>query len=110
MTLQLKKNLKHKLNLDFLLLYQEPIIKGGGGGKGQDKIQTTGYPLSFYGSLPFCVRQIACVAGVRKGRERELRRKTTREGGGRKGTPARKPLFSPSRLLVKKKITKITQL
>ena len=32
MTLQLKKNLKHKLNLDFLLLYQEPIIKGGGGG------------------------------------------------------------------------------
>ena len=26
MTLQLKKNLKHKLNLDFLLLYQEPII------------------------------------------------------------------------------------
>ena len=32
-----------------------------------------------------------------------------REGGVRRGTPARKPLFSPSRLLIKK-ITKITQL
>ena len=31
------------------------------------------------------------------------------EGGGRKGTPARKALFSPSRLLIKR-ITKITQL
>ena len=45
---------------------------------------------------------IACVAGVRKGRGRELGRETTREGGGRRGTPARKPLFSPSRLLIKK--------
>ena len=52
---------------------------------------------------------LACVAGVRKGRGRELGRETTREGGGRRGTPARKPLFSPSRLLIKK-ITKITQL
>ena len=52
---------------------------------------------------------IACVAGVRKGRGRELGRETTRERGGRKGTPARKPLFSPSRLLIKR-ITKITQL
>ena len=51
--------------------------------------------------------EIACVAGVRKGRE--LGRETTREGGGRRGTPARKPLFSPSRLLIKK-MTKITQL
>ena len=34
MTLQLKKKLKHKLNLDFLSLYQEPIIKGGRGGGG----------------------------------------------------------------------------
>ena len=50
---------------------------------------------------------LACVAGVRKGRGRELGRETTREGGGRRGTPARKPLFSPSRLLIKK-ITKIT--
>ena len=32
-----------------------------------------------------------------------------REGGVRRGTPARKPLFSPSRPLIKK-ITKITQL
>ena len=45
---------------------------------------------------------VACVAGVRKGRGRELGRETTREGGGRRGTPARKPLFSPSRLLIKK--------
>ena len=52
---------------------------------------------------------IACVAGVRKGRGRELGRETTREGGGRKETPARKPLFSPSRLLIKR-ITKITLL
>ena len=61
MTSQLQKNVKHKLNLDFLFLYQEQIIKGGVGEKGQEKIQTTGYPLSFYGSLPFFVRQIACV-------------------------------------------------
>ena len=53
---------------------------------------------------------ITCVAGVRKGRGRELGRETTRErggrreegGGGRKGTPARKPLFSPYRLLIKR--------
>ena len=36
---------------------------------------------------------IACVAGVRKGRGKELRRASKREGGGRRGTPARKPLF-----------------
>ena len=53
--------------------------------------------------------QLACVAGVRKGKGRELGRETRREGGGRRGTPARKPLFSPSRLLIKK-VTKITQL
>ena len=52
---------------------------------------------------------LACVEGVRKGRGRELRREATRKGGGRRGTLARKPLFSPSRLLIKK-ITKITQL
>ena len=46
--------------------------------------------------------QQACVAGVRKGRGRELGRETRREGGGRRGTPGRKPLFSPSRLLIKK--------
>jgi len=45
---------------------------------------------------------VACVAGFRKGRGRELRHKTTREGGGRRGMPASKPLFSPSRLLIKK--------
>ena len=37
-----------------------------------------------------------------KGKGRELGRETTREGGGRRGTPARKPLFLPSRLLIKK--------
>ena len=59
---------------------------------------------------------IACVADVRKEMGRELGRESTRErggrreeGGGRRGTPARKPLCSPSRLLIKK-ITKITQL
>ena len=58
MTSQLKKKLKHKLNLEFLFLYQEPITKGGGGiSKGQEKIKTTGWPLSLYGSLPFYVRQ-----------------------------------------------------
>ena len=46
---------------------------------------------------------LACVAGVWKRRERGLRR----EEGGRE-TPARKPLFSPSRLLIM--YAKITQL
>ena len=32
------------------------------------------------------VLPIACVAGVRKGRVRELGRETTREGGGRRGS------------------------
>ena len=45
---------------------------------------------------------LACVADVRKGRGRELGRGTTREGGGRRRTPARKPMFLPSRLLIKK--------
>ena len=43
--------------------------------------------------------EVAWVAGVRKGRGRELGRKTSREGGGRRGTP-----------ILIKKITKITQL
>ena len=63
------------------------------------------FSAEFGYSSPLCGRclatLLACIAGVRKGREREL--------GGRRGTPARKPLFSPSRLLIKK-ITKITQL
>ena len=46
--------------------------------------------------------QLACVAGIRKGRGRELGRETAREGGGRRGTPANKPLFSPFQLLIKK--------
>ena len=48
MTLPLKKNLKHKLNLDFLLLYQEPIIKGGGGVKDKTKFkpQVTHFPFT----------------------------------------------------------------
>ena len=47
MTLQLKKNLKHKLNLDFLSLYQEPI-KGGGGIKDKKKFkpQVTHFPFT----------------------------------------------------------------
>ena len=52
---------------------------------------------------------VACVAGVRKGRGRELGRETAREGGGSWRTPASEPLFWPSRLLIKK-ITKIMQL
>ena len=54
-----------------------------------------------------CHEGLACVAGVRRGRGRgrELGHETTGEGGGRRGTPTRKPLFSPSRLLIKK-ITK----
>ena len=42
------------------------------------------------------------MAGVRKGRGRELGRETACERGGRRGTPASKPLFSPSRLLMEK--------
>ena len=54
MTLQLKKNLKHKLNLDFLLLYQEPIIKGGGGGiKDKRKFKPQVAALSFTGLCLF---------------------------------------------------------
>ena len=54
---------------------------------------------------------LACVVGFHKGRgtEKELGHETMCEGGGRRGTPARKPLFLPSRLLIKK-ITEITQL
>ena len=39
---------------------------------------------------------MACVAGVRKGRGRELGRQTTREGGGRRGGLG-VPFLSPSR-------------
>ena len=55
---------------------------------------------------------IACVgsvAGVRKGRGRVLGRQTARERGERRGTPASKPLFLPSRPLMEK-ITQISQL
>ena len=41
---------------------------------------------------------MACVAGVRKGREKELGRETTREGGGRRGGLGfGVPFLSPSR-------------
>ena len=40
-----------------------------------------------------------------KGPGRELGRETAREGGGRRGTPESKPLFSPFRLLIKKNNT-----
>ena len=36
------------------------------------------------------------------GKGKGIRGKTTREGGGRRETPAGKPLFSPFRLLIKK--------
>ena len=65
--------------------------------------QTTEAATKYYSYI--VKESVACVAGVRKGRGRELGRETTRERGGRRGTPARKPLFSPSRLLIKK-ITK----
>ena len=44
-----------------------------------------------------------------KGKGKGIRAPDLAEGRGRRGTPASKPLFSPSRLLIKK-ITKITQL
>ena len=57
-------------------------------------------------------RGLACVAGVWKGRERGFWARGKREGRvrreGRRETPARKPLFSPSRLLIM--YAKITQL
>ena len=48
MTSQLQKNVKHKLNLDFLFLYQEQIIKGGGGRKDKKKfkLQVTHFPFT----------------------------------------------------------------
>ena len=39
---------------------------------------------------------MACVAGVRKGRGKELGHETTREGGGRRGGLG-VPFLSPSR-------------
>ena len=48
-------------------------------------------PLKFL-KVPNFLSMMACVAGVRKGRERELGRETAREGGGR-----RVPFLSPSR-------------
>ena len=58
-----------------------------------------------------CLQSTDSLRGRRsKGKGlRESGRETTREGGGRRATPARKPLFAPSRLLIKE-ITKITQL
>ena len=35
---------------------------------------------------------LACVAGVQKGRGRELGRKTMREGGGRKGNACKEAI------------------
>ena len=36
--------------------------------------------------------KVTCVAGVRKGRGRELGLETARKGGGKRGTPESKPL------------------
>ena len=60
----------------------------------------------------FVSSKLASVAGVRKGRERELGRETTREGGGRRERLQGSHFLKPSRLLVLllKKITKVTQL
>ena len=46
------------------------------------------------------VLPIACVAGVRKGRVRELGRETTREGGGRRGSflPREPHTLSPAQI------------
>ena len=46
------------------------------------------------------VLPIACVAGVRKGRVRELGRETTREGGGRRGSflPCEPHTLSPAQI------------
>ena len=71
--------------------------------------EASGQSLTVFHWLFILYWILACVAAVRKGRGRELGRETAREEGGRRGTPARKPLFLPSRLLIKK-ITKITQL
>ena len=46
------------------------------------------------------------MAGVRKGRGRKLGRETACEGGRTRGTPASKPSFSPSRLVIEKLIKK----
>ena len=72
MTLQLKKNLKHKLNLDFLSLYQEPI-KGGGGIKDKKKFKPQVAAL-------FLLRVFAflCDSDSLRGR----RSKGKRKGGG----------------------------
>ena len=51
--------------------------------------QTTEAATKYYNYI--VKESVACVAGVRKGRGRELGRESTRERGGRRGTPARKP-------------------
>ena len=43
------------------------------------------------------VCSVACVAGVRKGRGRELGGETAREGGGRREEGGGEPFLSPSR-------------
>ena len=66
--------MKRKLNLDFLFLYQEPIIKGGGGIKDKKKFkpQVTHFPFTGFAFL--CETDSLRGAGVLKGRGRELRR------------------------------------
>ena len=73
--------------------------------------KSTGNPGSVivaqYGSSKITVFVLACVAGVWKGRESGCEGNArAREEGGRE-TPARKPLFLPSRLLIM--YAKITQ-
>ena len=41
-------------------------------------------------------KNLACVAGVRKGRGRELGRETARVGGGRRGCQFPLPLLTPT--------------
>ena len=54
----------------------------------QRRTSTGSEPFSLLISLDatIFVLPIACVAGVRKGRVRELGRESTREGGGRRGS------------------------